>query len=160
MQIADCLSRNSQRDSEWREDDEEIPAGIIKSEGLFVTKSSAEMLVVQLEKGLSSGEILAAHGAGGQDDGDGSDDGYEEPAGRHDLPDSLRPQPITQKQMLQAQQKCDFCRGMIRDLEQETGGSGKDRSSRYWAVFDGVLHRVTEASDARGGYDSARPFVP
>ena len=32
MQIADCLSRNSQRDSEWREDDEEMPAGIIKSE--------------------------------------------------------------------------------------------------------------------------------
>ena len=26
MQIADCLSRNSQRDSEWREDDEEMPA--------------------------------------------------------------------------------------------------------------------------------------
>ena len=51
MQIADCLSRNSQRDSEWREDDEEMPAGIIKSEDLFVTKSSAEMLVVQLEKG-------------------------------------------------------------------------------------------------------------
>jgi hypothetical protein len=172
MQIADCLSRNSQRDSEWREDDEEMPAGIIKSEDLFVTKSSAEMLVVQLEKGLYElslstlleeelgGEVLAAYGAGGQDDDDGSDDGYEEPAGRHDLPDSLRPQPITQKQMLQAQQKCDFCRGMIRDLEQEAGGSGKDRSSRYWAVFDGVLHRVTEASDAREGYDSARPFVP
>ena len=52
MQIADCLSRNSQRDSEWREDDEEMPAGIIKSEDLFVTESSAEMLVVQLEKGL------------------------------------------------------------------------------------------------------------
>ena len=46
MQIADCLSRNSQRDSEWREDDEEMPAGIIKSEDLFITKSSAEMLVV------------------------------------------------------------------------------------------------------------------
>ena len=44
MQMADCLSRNSQRDSEWREDDEEMPAGIIKSEDLFVTKSSAEML--------------------------------------------------------------------------------------------------------------------
>ena len=72
MQIADCLSRNSQRDSEWREDDEEMPAGIIKSEDLFVTKSSAEMLVVQLEKGLyelalptilegePGGEMLAA----------------------------------------------------------------------------------------------------
>ena len=92
-----------------------MPAGIIKSEDLFVTKSSAEMLVVQLEKGLYElslstlleeglgGEVLAAHGAGGQEDDDGSDDGYEEPAGRHDLPDSLRPQPITQKQMLQAQ---------------------------------------------------------
>ena len=76
MQIADCLSRNSQRDSEWREDDEEMPAGIIKSEDLFVTKSSAEMLVVQLEKGLCElslstlleeglgGEVLAAYGAG------------------------------------------------------------------------------------------------
>jgi hypothetical protein len=109
MQIADCLSRNSQRESEWREYDEEMPAGIIKSEDLFVTKSSAGMLVAQLEKELyelslstlleeeSGGEVLAAYGAGGQDDDDGSDDGYEEPAGRHDLPDSLRPQPITQK---------------------------------------------------------------
>ena len=132
-----------------------MPAGIIKSEDLFITKSSAEMLVVQLEKGLyelalptlleggSGGEILAAHGADGQDDDSGSDDGYEEPPERHDLPDSLRPQPITQKQMMQAQQGCDFCRGMIRDLGQEAGGSGKYRSSRYWAVIDGVLHRVT-----------------
>ena len=68
-----------------------MPAGIIKSEDLFVNKSSAEMLVVQLEKGLyelalltlleggSGGEILATYGAGGQDDNDGSDDGYEEP---------------------------------------------------------------------------------
>jgi len=50
-----------------------MPAGTIKSEDLFITKSSAEMLVVQLEKGLyelalptlleggSGGEILAAH---------------------------------------------------------------------------------------------------
>ena len=88
MQIADCLSRNSQRESEWREDDEEMPAGIIKSEDLFVTKSSAEMLVVQLEKGLYElslstlleeglgGEVLAAYGAGGQEDDDGSDDGW------------------------------------------------------------------------------------
>ena len=38
------------------------------------------------------------YGAGGQDDDDGGDGGYEEPAGRHDLPGSLRPQPITQKQ--------------------------------------------------------------
>ena len=32
MQIADCLSRNSQRDTQWREDDEEMPATTINSE--------------------------------------------------------------------------------------------------------------------------------
>ena len=113
-----------------------------------------------LEAGSGGGEILAARGAGGQDDGGGSDDGYEEPPERNDLPGSLRPQPITQKQMMQAQQECGFCRSMICDLEQEAGGSGKDHISRYWAVFDGVLHRATEAGDARKGYDPARPFVP
>ena len=50
---------------------------------------------------------------------------------------------------------------MIQKLKQEDEGSNnKDRHSRYWAVYDGVLHRVTEAGDAREGYDSARPFVP
>ena len=113
----------------------------LKSEDLFVIKSSAEMSVVQLEKGFyelalptlleggSGGEILAACGVGGQDDDDGSDDGYEEPPGRHDLPDSLRPQPITQKRMLQAQKGCDFCRGMIRDLEQEAGQARRRRAA-------------------------------
>ena len=38
MQIADCLSRNSQRDTQWREDDEEMPATTINSEALFGTK--------------------------------------------------------------------------------------------------------------------------
>ena len=53
MQVADCLSRNSQRDSEWRDDDEEMPANAINSEGLFgVQPQTAELLVVQLEKGL------------------------------------------------------------------------------------------------------------
>lgn len=37
---------------------------------------------------------------------------------------------------------------------------GKGQSARHWAVFDGVLHRTTEAADASEGYDSARPFVP
>ena len=48
MQIADCLSRNSQRDSEWREDDEEMmPATTSNSEALFGAKvSGADLLVV------------------------------------------------------------------------------------------------------------------
>ena len=49
MQIAgqNCLSRNSQRDTQWREDDEEMPATIINSEALFGTKvSGAELLAI------------------------------------------------------------------------------------------------------------------
>ena len=46
MQIADCLSRNSQRDTQWRENDEEMPATIINSEARFGTKvSGAELLL-------------------------------------------------------------------------------------------------------------------
>ena len=92
---------------------------------------------------------------------EGSDDGYEEPPGRHDLPGSLRPAMISQKQLHLAQQNCVFCTDMAEKLASEQSGpTCKDRHSRYWAVFDGILHRVTEASDAREGYDSARPFVP
>ena len=40
-----------------------MPAGIIKSEDLFVTKSSAEMLVVQLEKGLYELSVGETHRA-------------------------------------------------------------------------------------------------
>ena len=47
MQIADCLSRNSQRDTQWREDDEEMPATTINSEAMFGTQvSGAELLVL------------------------------------------------------------------------------------------------------------------
>ena len=172
MHIADCLSRNSQRDTQWREDDEEMPATIINSEALFGTKvSGTELLVVQLEDGLfevnlceqtvvaePGAEVFAVRSVFDDDD---SEDGYEEPAGRHDLPDSLRPVLLTQKQLQVEQRKCKFCQDMIQKLKQEDEGSNnKDRHSRYWAVYDGVLHRVTDAGDAREGYDSARPFVP
>ena len=175
MQVADCLSRNSQRDSEWRDDDEEMPANAINSEGLFgVQPQTAELLVVQLEKGLyevvypdasrngsAVAEVLAVPLVEEEGSDEGSDDGYEEPPGRHDLPDSLRPVMISQKQLHLAQQNCMFCADMAEKLASEQSNPKcKDRHSRYWAVFDGILHRVTEASDAREGYDSARPFVP
>ena len=175
MKVADCLSRNSQRDSEWRDDDEEMPANAINSEGLLgVQPQTAELLVVQLEKGLyevvypdvsrngcAVAEVLAVHSVEEEGSDEESDDGCEEPPGRHDLPGSLRPVMISQKQLHLAQQNCWVCVDMAEKLASEQGNPKcKDRHSRYWAVFDGILHRVTEASDAREGYDSARPFVP
>ena len=65
-------------------------------------------------------------------DDDDSEDGYEEPAGRYDLPDSLRPVLLTQKQLQVEQRKCKFCHGMIQKLTQEDEGSNdKDHHSRY-----------------------------
>ena len=130
------------------------PATIINSEALFGTKASgAELLVVQLEDGLfevnlceqtvvaePGAEVFAVRSVFDDDD---SEDGYEEPAGRHDLPGSLRPVLLTQKQLQVEQRKCKFCQGMIQKLKQEDEGSNdKGRHSRYWAVYDGVLRRV------------------
>ena len=50
---------------------------------------------------------------------------------------------------------------MVKQLQGPDGKAGsKGQQTRHWAVFDGVLHRTTEAADANEGYDSARPFVP
>ena len=68
---------------------------------------------------------------------------------------------ISQKQLQQAQEKCEFSVDMVKRLQDHDDKSeGKGQSARHWAVFDGVLHRTTEAADASEGYDSARPFVP
>ena len=127
------------------------PATIINSEALFGTKASgAELLVVQLEDGLFEVNLCEHTGVAEPGakvfavrsvfDGDDSEGGYEEPAGRHDLPGSLRSVLLTQKQLQVEQRKCKFCQGMIQKLEQEDEGSNnKGRHSRYWAVYDGVF---------------------
>ena len=85
------------------------------------------------------------------------------------LPDSLIPQQISVNEFRKEQLKDEFAKQLLEKLahadvvtraEGTAPRSGAVLRLAKFAALDGVLHRVTDASDPKEGYDSARIYVP
>ena len=87
------------------------------------------------------------------------------------LPESLIPEQVSIAIICKEQRNDPFSidllsqLGKLPDGEEATQADGRTKSSRAlrlskFAALDGVLFRVTEASDPKEGYDSARCYVP
>ena len=105
------------------------------------------------------------------DDHQSSVEGMAASAEQHEplvLPECLDPQPVGMREFAEEQAKEAFCKTLMDECklreDSEDGGivvkKSKQGKSAKFALFDGVLYRVTEASDPKEGYDSARVVVP
>ena len=76
------------------------------------------------------------------------------------MPDSLMPTPLSTQQLKAEQQKDTFAIELITELKRFEEGQTLSRRAAKFAMLEGVLYRITEASDPKEGYDSARVYVP
>ena len=87
------------------------------------------------------------------------------------LPESLLPEMVSADHIRREQQRDEFAKELLRRL-QESGqeyverveGAAPRSGARLrvakFAELDGLLFRITEASDPREGFDSTRVYVP
>lgn len=87
------------------------------------------------------------------------------------LPESLLPEQVSVEAIRREQARDPFAKDLLAKLEIEEGDcvtvaegcaprSGAALRLAKFASLDGILFRVTEASDPKEGYDSARLYVP
>ena len=87
------------------------------------------------------------------------------------LPESLLPEQVSVESMRREQARDPFAQGLLKELASVEGDfvtrdegrapkSGAALRLAKFAQLDGLLFRITEASDPKEGYDSARIYVP
>ena len=67
------------------------------------------------------------------------------------MPDSLMPTPLSTQQLKAEQQKDTFAIELITELKRFEEGQTLSRRAAKFAMLEGVLYRVTEASDPKEG---------
>ena len=76
--------------------------------------------------------------------------------GRLDIPEELQPGFITERQLAAEQRKDPYAKQLIEAIK----NGSKAPETKWYAVRDDLLCRVTEANDPTEGRDSLRPYVP